>query len=324
MDKVTGNFLNQGSRDFPLDCETLDGLQGLSGLVEMIGNVGGDKVVLWGCELSGDGSRRGEGYVFLRTRDCPRGEVLRFEGGAVGDGLTVMSEDVSVSAQGVSYKRAYTRRWLAAGVGTENYSWADFWDVRGERALWDELSGINEKLRGLKGLPLGMVEMWAGDGVPEGYALCDGRTLKKSEYGELWGVIGDRFNRGVNADGVAYVTPAGEFRLPDLRGRFVVGFHDGDRDYQVIGSAGGEKLHELTADEMPRHVHEVKDYYYAEKFGGAGSDVVDVNDRLGSKSSDYDNDYLSYYRHDSEAAGGGRSHENRPPYYVLAYVMRIK
>ena len=27
MDKVTGNYLTQSNKDFPLDCETLDALQ---------------------------------------------------------------------------------------------------------------------------------------------------------------------------------------------------------------------------------------------------------------------------------------------------------
>lgn len=32
MEKILGNFLTQANRDFPLDCETLEYLQGLSAL----------------------------------------------------------------------------------------------------------------------------------------------------------------------------------------------------------------------------------------------------------------------------------------------------
>ena len=30
MDKITGNFLSQANKDFPLDCETLEYLQNLA------------------------------------------------------------------------------------------------------------------------------------------------------------------------------------------------------------------------------------------------------------------------------------------------------
>ena len=40
--------MTQANRDFPLDCETLEYLQGLSALGALAGNVGGDRIVLWG------------------------------------------------------------------------------------------------------------------------------------------------------------------------------------------------------------------------------------------------------------------------------------
>ena len=48
MEKILGNYLTQANRDFPLDCETLDYLQGLTALAGVIGNIAGDRVVLWG------------------------------------------------------------------------------------------------------------------------------------------------------------------------------------------------------------------------------------------------------------------------------------
>lgn len=49
MDKISGNFLTQANRDFPLDCETLDYMQNLAALSALAANIGGDRVVLFGC-----------------------------------------------------------------------------------------------------------------------------------------------------------------------------------------------------------------------------------------------------------------------------------
>lgn len=80
MDKITGNFLTQPNKDFPLDCETLDLLQTNAALVATLGNLIGDKLILDGCGLSNNGTQRAPGYVFLRSKDYPDGEVLRWEG----------------------------------------------------------------------------------------------------------------------------------------------------------------------------------------------------------------------------------------------------
>ena len=124
MDKITGNFT--GSNSFPLDCETLEALQQNIAIVSMLGNMGGDKKILLGCDLNADGSERGEGYVFLKSNACPTGEVLRWTGGAIADGMHIEMETVDVNAYGNEYKNAYTRRWLAPGAGQEHYNWGDF------------------------------------------------------------------------------------------------------------------------------------------------------------------------------------------------------
>ena len=126
MDKVIGNYGGQADNSFPLDCGTLEALQTNTKLVEMLGNIAGDKIILCGCEPSAEGSRRGEGYVFLRTRDYPNGEILRWEGGATFQGMRIAVEDVQVTTGGNVYPQAYSRRYLEAGSGGEHYEWEDF------------------------------------------------------------------------------------------------------------------------------------------------------------------------------------------------------
>lgn len=326
MDKILGNFLTQANKDFPLDCETLDYLQELAALAELAGNIAGDRVVLCGCEANADGTRRGEGYVFVRTQSRPEGEVMPWEGGPTTGGMYVKQEAVSVSANNTDYPKAYTRRSLAPGIGTENYSWDDFTDIRTIKELMDENRDLRAELAGLQPSPLGVVELWSGTEVPPGYALCDGRQLRAAEYPGLYAAIGTTFNTGVSASGTRYTTEAGSFRLPDLRGRFVAGQHDSDSDYQAKGSGGGKKKITLTERELPAHSHETKDYYYAESSTSAEGnyDIVKTNGQLGGYRTDRDNDALLWYKHQTENAGEGLAVDIRPPYYVLAYIMRLK
>lgn len=338
MDKITGNFLNQANKDFPLDCETLDYLQNLAALAALAGNVAGDRVVLWGCEPNSDGTRRAAGYVFLRTRNNPEGEILPWEGGPTTSGMYVKQDALPVSANNTDYPKAYTRRSLAPGIGEENYVWEDFTDIKSIKELMDENRELRNELAAVQPAPLGIVQMWAGVTVPEGYLLCNGQELRATEFPELYDALGATFNTAMSASGVKYSTREGFFRVPDLRGRFVVGQHDSDNDYRTNGAAGGHKSVALTGEQLPSHAHAVKDYTTIPHGSGecsagtwtvdgesleVGFDSVSGNPRRSQTDGDK-RDNIQWIKHSTETAGAGATHENRLPYYVLAYIMRAK
>ena len=326
MEKILGNYTNQPNKDFPLDAETLDYLQQLTMVGALVGNLAGDKVVLCGCEANNDGTRRAAGWVFVRTRAFPEGEVIHWEGGPTGSGMYVRLADISVTANNNTYAKAYTRRSLAPGYGEENFSWDDFTDLTTIKDVIAENRALRIEMAGLRPAPLGVVQMWAGVNVPEGYVLCNGQQYRQTDYPELYDALGATFNNAISANGALYTTAAGYFRVPDLRGRFVVGLHDSDTDYTTRGSGGGSKSVILTDEQIPRHSHQFKDYYHSEaqKSVTGNYDHIETNNNIGSHSTDFDNGYLQYYRHDTENTGEGMAHENRPPYYVLAYIMRAK
>lgn len=90
---------------------------------------------------------------------------------------------------------------------------------------------------------------------------------------------------------------------PDLRDRFIVGAGAG----YAVGATGGEATHTLTVDEMPRHNHTITSLGGGGTGSGAGLNCVDN----------------PTYQGHTCPAGGGQAHENRPPYYALAYIMRL-
>ena len=126
MKQIQGRFLLQSNKDFPADCEMLDYMQTNAHVVSIIGNLAGDKAILLGCALTGGGTQRNEGYVFLRTKEHPEGEVLYWEGGSISGGMYLKQAAIPVQAQGYEYPQAYVERSLAPGVGEENYKWEDF------------------------------------------------------------------------------------------------------------------------------------------------------------------------------------------------------
>ncbi|MBY0295282.1 MAG: tail fiber protein [Methylobacterium sp.] len=72
-----------------------------------------------------------------------------------------------------------------------------------------------------------MIATWGGSltNIPAGWLLCNGLAVSQTQYQNLFSAIG--FNFGANP-------PAGQFYLPDLRGRFVRGVDDGSgRDPDV-------------------------------------------------------------------------------------------
>jgi len=65
-------------------------------------------------------------------------------------------------------------------------------------------------------VPIGSIITFAGSNAPSGYLLCDGAEILRSDYPELFSIIGNTYVNGP-------LQGAGTFKLPDLRGRFALG-----------------------------------------------------------------------------------------------------
>ena len=94
---------------------------------------------------------------------------------------------------------------------------------------------------------------------------------------------------------------------PNLRDRFVLGW--GSRS---IGDTGGEEEHTLTIDEIPSHSHDAGSLNVTGATSGGG----------GIEASGASPANRSVQGHTGSTGGDG-SHNNMPPYYVLAFIMKI-
>ena len=117
-----------------------------------------------------------------------------------------------------------------------------------------------------------------------------------------------------NAIPTGFVLCDGQNSTPDLRARFVVGAGDGTGDgnsnYSVGDNAGAEFV-TLSVNQIPSHKHTTS-FDGHKFFPGDGSTSISFGGAGGYPATTFSMDNT----------GGGQSHENRPPYYALCYIMK--
>lgn len=146
-------------------------------------------------------------------------------------------------------------------------------------------------------LPLGTIQEYAGNEIPNSWLLCDGSAISRIAYADLFEVIGTTYGEG---DGST------TFNLPDLKGKTIVGLDEDDTDFNKLGKIGGEKEHILTIEEMPSHRHPTR---YGDTEGGDGSGYRFSNTLATSTQI-------------VESAGGNQAHNNLQPYIVFNYIIK--
>lgn len=125
-------------------------------------------------------------------------------------------------------------------------------------------------------IPQGLICMWSGSTIPEGWALCNG-----------------------------------ENGTPDLRGRFVLG----SSDKYAIGDVGGESEARLTTNHIPRHDHTGS--------GDTSMYNVNVTSSVTTNTRSFIGAAQGTSKSRTGSTGNGEPHNNLPPYYALAFIMKL-
>lgn len=279
------NKINFTAKDnFPLSSDTMDMMQQMIGLSANMALLGGSNYILSGCV--DDGTNVSNGIIIIG------GEILPFEGGAKKTKITIQQTTKTLTAFGIDYPEAYIYR-TAKFSDTGEYAWSDFVQVLTNKQ-------IEERINALKGEETGFVKMWSGrvDRIPEDYKLCNGDVVTTAQYPELAYSLGKETEQS--------------FALPDLRKRFIVGYDNAvESGYNNMWETGGIEKVTLTVEQMPNHTHKIE--FVDEKWGD------NANSRPFPNPAG-----TSGYQADTTSSGGGQAHENRPPFFVLAYVIKVK
>jgi len=95
--------------------------------------------------------------------------------------------------------------------------------------------------------PIGVIRFFAGSVVPNGWLLCNGSTVSRKTYGDLFKVIGTTFGAGNSND---------TFTLPDMRGRIPICAGTGTSlTTRTLGSNVGAETATLSEANMASHTH---------------------------------------------------------------------
>lgn len=143
---------------------------------------------------------------------------------------------------------------------------------------------------------VGEVKTYASSTVPTGWLAANGATVSSTTYATLFALIGYTYG------GVA----GGNFMLPDLRGRNIIGYGTTtDLTIDAMGETGGATTTTLTIPQMPAHTHDSGIYN-----GGAGGAVETTTDNTGSAQIS------------TGSTGGNQPHPNMDPFIVLQYIIK--
>lgn len=135
---------------------------------------------------------------------------------------------------------------------------ADLWvqvEVGGMPLPRTHVGAVPYALEAMNGVPSGTILPFAGEAIPDGWLLCDGRPLDRDLHPSLFAAIGTAWGSGTSDS-----DPATDFNLPDLRGEFLRGV-DGGRGIDpqaaarvaaALGGNSGDRVGSAQEDATAR------------------------------------------------------------------------
>lgn len=151
-------------------------------------------------------------------------------------------------------------------------------------------------------VPIASIQAFATETVPDGYLICDGSPVSRTEYADLFAALGTVWGEG---DGTT------TFNIPDLRGEFLRGFDDGR------GVDDGRAFASSQSDAFAAHNHKnglAEDATNLFVYGGSTDDLP------GSATSSTDAEsYPISYQGLTSTEGGV---ETRPRNVAVTYAIK--
>lgn len=186
-------------------------------------------------------------------------------------------------------------------------------------------------------VPPGSLLMFAGATAPDGYLVCDGSAVSRTDYAVLFAAIGVVYGVGNGTT---------TFNLPDLRGRGPLGVGAGvGLTARALGSTGGAETVTLDTTMIPGHTHtgtttsNGSHAHTSNATGGQGNyglalangsnTVIDTDESggelnvwtvPGALTINANGDHTHTFTSDS--TGGGQSHANMAPFLSVNFIIK--
>lgn len=294
----TVNFTKTGG--FPLTQNAMEYIQqSYNDVLEAVARMAGQYVIVTGVTETAP-NVYSNGWVAIE------GQFMPFIGG-VNSGFV----SITPAYSGLTFRdgstpivyTSYTATFGVSGIPFGNFKYLTLESLKAE--IDAAATTANNALAlalaisaGTQSFSPGMIMMWNGTVPPTGWALCDG------------------------LDG-----------RPNLKGKFVVGYSANTGTY-TLGAQGGAAGVTLSTTQIPSHNHTMNSAgAHTHGLPGTADFAAWINNEAdaGSGSSGNEVSGTPYPNTDSQGShthtinntGGGLSHENRPPYYTLAYIIKL-
>lgn len=228
--------------------------------------------------------------------------------GAEGDNKFTLKSNYVLTTNGIT--RLTVNKSGNVGIGTTNPTEKLVVQGAGAKFCIGNTCITEEDLK-ILATPKGTIITWSGRNIPGGWALCDGRN-----------------------------------GTPDLRGRFILGQGSSSPPMgpglgnRRKGATGGAETHRLTGSQMPHHNHSMRPNGKHNHVFPGDDWLMGAHDKGGwtnrtTGSFDYDarsgggngriyrTSDSGNHTHHINHTGGNQPHNNMPPFYVLAYIIKL-
>jgi microcystin-dependent protein len=179
--------------------------------------------------------------------------------------------------------------------------------------------------------PPGTISAFMSNQPPAGWLLCDGAEYLVADYPKLAILLKE----------ITVSSDASSFKVPDLRGRMLLGAGVGaDLSPRVVAQVGGLERVKLTESELPSHTHGVDDPSHShpqvvtanpgprdhDKGIIFQSERIDYTDEVSKQfNGRYPQGVLTEEAQTNikiKNTGGSQSHENMPPFMVVGWIIK--
>jgi len=274
----------QQTGGFPLETDTLDFMQTAYTALQAIAALGGDNYILSGCATTG--TTVADGYIVINN------EVLPFKGGLLQTNIVIREDKQTRPFENGQVKDVFFTRYASFGTGTNAIAWASLSRLKNLAAFKDLPTQVSSA-----------IDFDATDSLATSKAV---KTLNDKIEAQFPAGAIVIWSGAINAIPTGWALCNGQNGTPNLVDRFVYGA-GGSR--AVGPGIGGSETHTLTIEQIPPHHHQLV---------GANIGQTYSADRGSSRNSV---DPTSPITTDT---GGGMAHNNMPPFYVLAYIMKLQ